>query len=328
MAIDWGGLLGDALGAGAAVYGANQNTNAAQSAQQAGQFKPYNIYGPQGTAQFNGTNINLGMDPGTQQLMQQLQQGGQGLFGQYLNSQSQPGSLNELAGEHDYANQYTDPTTFMQLGDSFLNQLGSTDPNQLASQYAGNLRQIDAQGENTAANSLANRLFSQGRLGSTGGQGMFGQLMNQQNLAQVNRQVAGQQYGQQSQNNMAALGSNLLNTGYGRVQDRFARAQTLFNANQGNQNSLLSGFQAALGQGNNMNGNLLNMASLGANVGQGAAATNFAAAQPVLNASQSQNAAIYGGLGNILGGIDWGGLMNRAKTPQPVASGPNQLGPL
>lgn len=316
------------IGAGASIYSANKNSDAAQSAAQAGQFTPYNIFGPSGSAGFMGNNAFLENNPQSQYLNDMYSGGAGGLFGNYLNGQNGgPGNINELAGEYDQSNAGSGGQGMMDLGNQFLGQLGSTDPNQLASSYASNIRSLEAPAESRAANGLATRLFSQGRLGATGGQSMFGELMNQQNQAEIQRQIAGQQYAGNEQSRLGQLGSNLQTMGYGRVQDRFNRAQSLFGAGQQNQNQLLQGFQAGNNANLNNQGMLLNMANLGAQTGTGASMQNFAAQQPVLAAQQSQNAALYGGLGSALGNIDWGGLLSRSPPVSTGYGGAGSTGP-
>lgn len=109
-----------------------------------------------------------------------------------------------------------------QMGDQFnsqatsaLGQLGSFNPNQLASDYANNLRAQAAPGEQNAANNLAQSLFNSGRLGSTGGAQLMGELGKSLANADIGRTIAGQQLAGQEQSRLAGLAQNFGQAGEG-----------------------------------------------------------------------------------------------------------------
>lgn len=104
---------------------------------------------------------------------------------------------------------------FNNQANSMLGQLGSFNPNQLASDYANNLRAQAAPGEQNAANALAQSLFNTGRLGSTGGAQLMGELGKSLANADIGRTIAGQQLAGQEQSRMAGLAQGFGQTGEG-----------------------------------------------------------------------------------------------------------------
>ena len=92
--------------------------------------------------------------------------------------------------------------------------------NQLAAERLAALRGQARTGEERATQSAIERLFSQGRLGTTGGQRALGELARAQEEADIARTVAAQDFAQQQQNIAAQqalqrqqLGAGLLGTG-------------------------------------------------------------------------------------------------------------------
>jgi len=92
--------------------------------------------------------------------------------------------------------------------------------NQLAAERLSALRGQARTGEERATQSAIERLFSQGRLGTTGGQRALGELARAQEEADIARTVAAQDFAQQQQNIAAQqalqrqqLGAGLLGTG-------------------------------------------------------------------------------------------------------------------
>jgi len=138
---------------------------------------------------------NAGLPAYLQQLSQQ-----QGMFGQMgmqgmgaaFNGPSAAGLTNQSA----------------QMGMGLFNQFG--DFNQIsADRKAG----LDAQAlpqEQQAARSAVQGLFSSGRLGTTGGANMMGQLNQAQNQADLGRGLAAQSFAQQQQAQMLGLGQGFM----------------------------------------------------------------------------------------------------------------------
>jgi len=129
-----------------------------------------------------------------------------GQVGQNLDSIA--GSMPSQYGTQ-MGNQFSGQATNM------LGQLGSFNPNQLASDYANNLRAQAAPGEQNAANNLAQSLFNTGRLGSTGGAQLMGELGKSLANADIGRTIAGQQLAGQEQSRLAGLAQNFGQLGEG-----------------------------------------------------------------------------------------------------------------
>ena len=126
--------------------------------------------------------------------------------------------------------------------------------NQLASERLASLRAAARTGEERTTQAALERLYGQGRLGTTGGQRALGELARAQEEADIARTIAAQDFAQQQQNIAAQqalqqqqLGAGLLGTG-------LAGQQFLAQQGQG-----LLGMGAQVGQFGR---------SLGANIGQ------------------------------------------------------------
>jgi hypothetical protein len=141
-----------------------------------------------------------------------LYQNAMGQLGQYGNLF---GNLAGMAGNNPYAQQQ------MALGQQFMGaQAPSYD--QVAAQRLGLLREQAAPFENRAYNSMQNKLFSQGRLGSTGGGRDIEAFARGLGQADTSRQLdsmgfAEQLYGRDQQNALAQrqMGANLFSGGVG-----------------------------------------------------------------------------------------------------------------
>lgn len=107
---------------------------------------------------------------------------------------------------------------FGQAATNALGSLGSFDPNQLAADYANNLRAAARPAEENAANRLAQNLYNTGRLGSTGGAGLMGELGKSLEEADIQRTIAGQQLAGQEQSRLAGMAQGLQGAGLAEQQ--------------------------------------------------------------------------------------------------------------
>lgn len=354
---DWAGLLNTGINLYSALNTSSKNQTAAQNYGNTTQYNPYNLTYGNASVGFSGNNAVGQLSPEYQALQKQLAGGASGYLNGLGTNQSNGGINPFLQGSFDQYNQQaggvpTDPRwntnqistgmgdQFNATGQGFLGSLGSFDPNQAAQSYSNNLRQQAQPGNQRAAEGLAQQLFNSGRLGSTGGANMFGELINQQNQQDLGFQIAGQQYGGQEQNRLAGLaqGFGQLGTGINaqysqlndqfansgfnramqgadatnaRAQQRFGNAMNLFNAGQQNQQS---GIQNALGllQGSQgLDQNLLQAIGLGGNLGAQKSGVNQNAYQPGLEASVAKNNTNGAALGGIIGGLQDTGLLDK-----------------
>jgi len=104
---------------------------------------------------------------------------------------------------------------FLGMGNAALGQLGSFDPTQAGNNYTGMLDQSQNWDNTNAANSLAQRLYNGGALGSTGGANQMEAMARAQGQQHLQNQIAGQQLGQQQQMNLAGMAQQLGQTGQG-----------------------------------------------------------------------------------------------------------------
>jgi hypothetical protein len=192
--------------------------------------------------------------------------------------------------------------------------LSNFNPNQAAANYTDLLRQQAMPGEQQATQSALSGLFASGRLGTTGGAQQMGQLQQAQQQADIQRQIAGQQYGLQSQiqaqqgydqaraNQQGLMMNNMLTNQQGQMnqfgldqglfqrnldlytnsqtatQDRFNRALQLFGGENALNQQNLANFQGLLGSQQSQQQGLMDLARIGASVGQAQTTANANAA--------------------------------------------------
>lgn len=320
--INWGNLLNAGVNYLAGQGNASANQSAANNYANQVKFNPYNILTPNAGVSFNGNTALASLTPDVNSLQTALLGKAGGLLGglDYTNGGISP----FLQNSFDTYNQQSPSTAGLsQLGDQynasaqgFLGGLGSFDPNQAAADYTNNLRAQAQPDQQRAAQSLAQGLFNTGRLGSTGGANLFGQLINQQNQQDLGFQLAGKQYAGQEQNRLAGLASQF-GQQYGSIQDqinnrasqRFQNAMQLFGAGQQNLNTQLTGGLSALNGSNSLNDQLLHQIQLGGYLGGAQSSANSNAYSQPLQAQVAGNNANSAGL---MGLLDSTGLTNMA----------------
>jgi len=155
-------FAGIAAAAAGSIISGSMQKSAANKAAKSAEFNPYNVSGGVGSATFGNGTASYQLSPEYQALRNQFLGSAQGTMGAY--------------------NAY--------------------DPQQAAQQLYGQLGQLSAPGEAQARSSMENRLFAQGRLGTTGGQQQFGNLLQAQNLAGVGREVQSFNMAQDVQNQL------------------------------------------------------------------------------------------------------------------------------
>jgi len=317
--------IGALVAAGGAVLSSQMNKSAADGMK----YQPWNTsVGGIGSANFNRGQLNLRADPLMNQQNWKLNGLQTNALNRYATGQDDSLGTGFLRNSYTDAN-YGDFLNLSQLNNAVYNPnynsqdfmsgvnnglLSNFDPNAASLNYTNLLRQQAQPQEQQAASSALSNLYNTGRLGSTGGQQAYGNLINQQNQADIGRQVAGQQFGLQQQlqaqqgydaaranqqglmlNNFGA-NSQYANNQYQRqldlytnsntsTQDRFNRALQLFGGENANNQQDLTNFMSLLGAQQSNNQQLLDVGRLGASVGQ---------AQTTANA----NAAMYRNQGN------------------------------
>lgn len=181
------GLLGGGLSLLGGYLGAEATEDAARQAAAASQFRPVNISTGLGSVGFTTAGGRLQAQT---QLSPQAQQ-----------------ARNLL----------------MQSGISGLRQASIYDPERSAQLFTQRLGEAAAPIEERQRLDLENRLFKQGLLTSTGGAERLGALQQAQGQAELQRQLAGMQYGTQEQERLFSRALSGLQAGT--EFDRLAAAQ-------------------------------------------------------------------------------------------------------
>ena len=196
---------GAVVGAAGTAYAANKSAKAAKDARRAAQLQPMAVNTPFGNASIDKGRLEVQDAPGTKLAPQFEGIAGQGL-GQAQNALGQlaPGLNIDPTAFFSAASQVGGPTAqafggmgqnFLGAGQQLLQSIGSFDADAFAQDRFQALNQLAAPGEERAAGSLANRLFSRGRLGggdTTAGRA-FGDLEQAQQRALTERGIMSQQ---------------------------------------------------------------------------------------------------------------------------------------
>lgn len=279
------------------------------------------------------TDLTRQLEAGQNASLGQFFQGQQNSLGQpFLRdsynqaNQGADQSLQQLLGHAGFGG-YNAPNMMQGINSGLLSNF---DPNQASSNYTNLLRQQAQPQEQQAASSALSGLFGTGRLGTSGGMQAYQGLMNSQNQADIGRQVAGQNFGMQQQlqaqqgydqarqnqqglmlNNFGAGQQGLMNAFginqgmFGRqqdlytasntaTQDRFGRALQLFGGENALNQQNLGNFTGLLGAQQSGQNQQMDLARIGASVGQSQTSANSNAA---MMRNQSNQDMIAGFLG-------------------------------
>ena len=266
------------------------------------------------------------------QIMGQLGQAGQpGGAGGNLGALSQVGgqSMGALGGGGQFGQ--ANPAMLAQLQQTAMNQFGvlGQDPSQIGADRTNILNQLAAPGEQQARAGLAENLFATGRSGTTGGQLDNRALLEAQGTAALQRQLAGQDFGRQIQqdalgrlSSSLGLGESLVQGQFGRdmgrnqlagqrALDRFSIAGNIFDAQRQSALDPFSQFSAGLGSlGQIQNFGMQNFnAALGAN--QARSSSLLGGANVHQANAQAANAASIGNFATgALGALSGGGMFD------------------
>lgn len=347
------GVAAAVVGAAGTAYGASKSAGAAKDAAKAGRPSPFNVETPFGNAYYTPQGLTASGGVGSQyannfadligSTLADFRSTPTGRLG------SAPFDLRSVLGDFGNLGATTGSMQADALGGQFLSNAqqalgaaGNFNIDQFAATQFDRLNRLAAPGEQTAANSLASRLFSQGRLGANDSRS--GALFRELDLSQAMQRDArlGQALGLATSESQRLTGlANDYTTQFGALQGlgqqlrvgNQNQAQSLFGALRGDEltmaqfqnqlrDSLLA--QATGGQTGVLNAyaplqNAINTSLTGA---LGTATGNVNAAQFQARAGQ-QIGGLYAGLGAQL--INAGGryYMNQnpgAGTIQPAGN--------
>lgn len=246
--------------------------------------------------------------------------------------QSDMSSLGQLYNLNQAVNtpsQYQGSDFMSQLNSGMLSNFN---PTEAANQYTSLLRQQAMPQEQQAVSSALTGLFKGGRLGTTGGANQMQALASAQSQADLGRQIAGQQHGLQQQlmaqqgydqaranqqglmlNSFGANQQGMMNQFgmdqgmFGRqldlytnsasaTQDRFQRAMQLFGSENALNQQALSDFSGLLGARQSQAQTTMDLARIGASVGQAQSTANANAAMIRNQGNQDMIAGFMGAL--------------------------------
>jgi hypothetical protein len=323
--MDWTQLITGLANVGAGIYGAEQNQNAAESAARMAAINPYSISSPYGGVSVNGRNLTL--TPGNTpfgQLAQQVGTAGMANYGFTTNDPyaALPDEFKQAAAAFDSplsygvrSNQDTAASYF-----NALNSLGA-DPQAAARNRYNLLTQAAQPEQNRMFNSLQDKLFAQGRLGTSGGGEAMRGFFESQNAADLQRQLASQDFAMNQQSHLAGLAQGFNSAAQGSAATRFNLASGLLNAGDNRRQNIFNNAVTAQGQYQNMFNPLVSMAQLGISAGGG----NPAGAQLMYDASAARNNAYVQAAGQILPALgQWVG--GRTQTPQQPPANSEWIG--
>jgi hypothetical protein len=163
-------------------------------------------------------------------------------FSQYANQNAMLGQQMGM-GQMGLANQFAQRQTGINEGAAQglfgqgFSALGNTNQDQLTSQFIDRQRAFARPGEERAVNSKFQNLYNRGILSSSGGERQIGDLAQAQEMADIQRVNAGEQFGNMVSQQNRQFGLGAIGAGFGaRAQDqRFNQnaAQLFGNMGQG-----------------------------------------------------------------------------------------------
>ncbi len=206
--------MGKLLGA---ITGSGSIKKANKKARAAAEFTPFNVSGPFGSGTISKEGITSSGGPGAEQVggFQNLAQLFQGIA-----SGAPTGQFDALDPNSAFAQAQAaggGGAAFSQAGEGFLQSLQGFDADAFTNQQLERLRGLARPGEERAVNSMANRLFSSGRLGgddTKSGQ-VFGDLAQAQEMSDLQRQLAAIGLSRDEMTNRAGMATQFANTGAG-----------------------------------------------------------------------------------------------------------------
>lgn len=250
-------------------------------------------------------------------------QGNAGMAGDFGNAQNQ---MSQMMGNSAFGNLGMMQNGMMGAGFGALNQ--AQNQNQLIGQNLAASNALAQPFENDLINRTQDRLFAQGRLGSSGGSQEFGNtmgaIMGQGNQRILNAQQLGlQQQGQLQQFGLGAMGQagqfegqqfgqNLgaLQQNQSAGQSRLQNAMGMFGLGRdtfGQQFGLgLQGQQGVTSQNQFMLQALLGIMN-SENSRIGATGQHANAMAGLIGGGAAESGGMFGGLGSMMGGMDFGG---------------------
>lgn len=176
---------------------------------------------------------------------------------------------------------------YLGMGQNIAQAFNNFDPNAFAQQQYNLLNQVAGGTDKTAANSLANRLFSSGRLGAndTTAGGAFGQLAQSQAAAQGQRALDAFNMANTQQNQLGGLSQLFSNLGISSL----GAGANLAGANIGNINAAAGGLRADQTAQNN---NIAALFGLGTQAQTGAQQAYAPLQQAIQNLFNTQTSTI------------------------------------
>lgn len=250
------------IGAAGSVIGAHQQSQAAQGAANATEVRPYSGTSPYGSSMFDPASRTFDITQADNPFARMFQTGG---LTNLANAATAPGAA--FYGAH--------PDLI-----AAMNAAGNTDAE--TQDRLGFLRSMAQPGNDAAAVSLKDKLFSLGQLGSTSGAAGQEAMLRAQNAQDLGFQTTAADWANQRAQQRFTNAFNTVNQGA-------SAAQNQFNMGEASSNQLAQMFQQLLGQAN---------VGLGAGGGQ-----NAGAAMAAAGASGTPFAAGMAGLQQVLPGI-------------------------
>jgi hypothetical protein len=354
-----GPLVGAGLGLAGSLIDSNSQKKAAKKAAAGAAFNPYNTSNMFGSASWSGNTLNQQMSPFAQQMAQYLQGQATGGMGSQWGSRGEQfmgQGAADLGSAYGAANQYGMPQgLFDSVSGGYSSLLNGADPaamgaganeqmamgrgllgnryGDVAANQLNLMRQQAAPGEEQAYNSLQQRMFSQGRMGSTGGGRDMQAFAKGLGEADISRQLGAQQFAQGLYSQDQATGSSMFNsgvgnllqslglsgqqqlgalsglgnfgmdfnnTGYSRANDRVARAESMFGFGEALRGSGTRQSSEALNLLSGLAGQQNNLADIGLRAGGAAASAGANQGQFMMGAAGSPVGSFFQGFGGAL----------------------------
>ena len=288
---DWGALFNNVISAGAGIYAADRNKDAAQAYGDATQYNPYDVFTPFGAANFDRQNGQTFLTPNSP-LSDPLTQFG--LNNLTRADVSDPRDLlpADLMWQSFMADQNLSGigTDAMDASKNAFSAFNNFNPDTYAADQKTKLDDLARPGEENLVNRTVQRLFGSGQLGIAGADNdVMGRITQALERGETERGVMATDLAGREQTRLGNLGSSLRQTGLDSALARYKQASSVYGQGDDMRTAEMNRFTQSFNALQALQQQLLQLGTLGGQLGGAQSTANFGAFQPLLETRKQNN---------------------------------------